>query len=109
MTYEDYWYGDVMMVRAYYNADLLRRKRINEELWLQGAYFCKALDSTVGNMFRQKGSQMSEYPSKPMELEYGIEEDEEEREAREEQEALYAEAYMNNMVFFGQKWGSEGV
>lgn len=31
---------------------------------MQGAYFVRALDATVGNMFR-KGHDLAEYPQKP--------------------------------------------
>lgn len=103
MTYEQYWYGDPMMVRAYYKADKIRQQRINEEAWLNGAYVYKALDATVGNAFRQKGSKQEEYPSKPYEFEVK-EETEVEKEQREDAEVLYAQAYMMNMVMAGRNW-----
>lgn len=103
MTYEQYWYGDPLMVRAFYKAEQLRQQRINEDAWLFGVYTYRALDSTVGNMVRKKGTKPSEYPKKPVEL-IKQEETEIEKEQREEQEEVYALAYMTNMVLAGKNW-----
>lgn len=43
MSYDDFWNGDVCMVKAYRTAYELREKRRNQELWLQGMYFYEAL------------------------------------------------------------------
>jgi len=103
MTYEQYWYGDPLMVRAFYKAEKLRKQRMNEEAWLYGVYSYRALDATVGNMMRKKGAQPAEYPQKPIEMEKR-EETDFDREQREEQEAVYAKAYMTNMVMAGKNW-----
>ena len=103
MTYEQYWYGDPLMVRAYYKADRLKQERVNEQAWLNGAYILRAIDATVGNAFRKQGGQPAEYPKKPIER-IKPEETEEEREKREEREAVFAQAYMMNMVMAGKNW-----
>lgn len=103
MTYEQYWYGDPLMVRAFYKAEQLRQQRMNEQAWLIGAYTYRALDSTVGNMMRKKGAKPSEYPEKPVEL-VKQEETKAEKEEREDQEEVYALAYMTNMVMAGKNW-----
>lgn len=103
MTYEQYWYGDPLMVRAFYKAHKLRQQLVNEEAWLNGVYVYRALDSTVGNMFRKKGAKPSEYPQKPIEIN-AEEETEEEKKDREEKESVYAQAYMANMVLAGKNW-----
>lgn len=103
MTYEQYWYGDPLMVRAYYKADKIRQQRINDEAWLHGAYVYRALDATVGNMMRKKGSEPAKYPERPVDLGV-VEETEAEKQQREEQETLYAQAYMMNMVLAGKNW-----
>lgn len=66
MTYEQFWEGEASLVRAYRKADNIRRKRMNEELWLSGIYVAEALTSTVGNMF-SKGNKHN-YPSEPFPL-----------------------------------------
>ena len=62
MSYEQFWYGDPCMAKAYRDADKLRRKRKNEELWLSGVYMAEAISATVGNMFSKS---KYEYPSEP--------------------------------------------
>lgn len=105
MTYEQYWYGDPLMVRAYYNAEKQRQKTRNEYAWLQGQYIFEAINATVGNMMRDKGSAQAKYPDKPYEFEPDKQmESDAEKEKREEQETVYAEAYMMNMVMAGKNW-----
>ena len=103
MTYEQYWYGDPLMVRAFYKAEQLRQQRMNEQAWLIGAYTYRALDSTVGNTMRKNGAKPSEYPEKPVEL-VKQEETKAEKEEREDKEEVYALAYMTNMVMAGKNW-----
>lgn len=86
------------MVRAFYEADKLKRQRVDEEAWLQGLYVCRALEATVGNMFRKSGAKPSKYPSEP----FGLEE--EKKPQNEEAEELFAQAYMMNMVMAGKNW-----
>lgn len=103
MTYDQYWHGDPLMVRAFYKAYKVRQQQVNVEAWLYGAYVYRALDSTVGNVFRKAGAERAEYPKKPIEV--NIEEKTElEKEQREEQEAVFAQAYMTNMVLAGKNW-----
>ncbi len=106
MTYDQYWYGDVHMARAFYKADKIRQKRMNDEAWLYGAYVVRALDATVCNAFRKSSDTPSEYPKEPIWDDDWIEEEKEAlREEREEREAVYAEAYMTNMMLAGKNWG----
>ena len=109
MTYEQYWYGDVHMVRAFLEADKQRQIRKNQDAWLQGAYFVRALDAVVGNAFRQKGQKAAEYPEKPIELTF----EKENKNTQEptntddvDQEALFAKAYMKSMMRVGKNWGN---
>lgn len=99
MTYEQYWYGDPTMVRAFYEAHKLRLEHENELAWLYGAYTVKALDATVGNMFRKEGTQPSEYPKEPISIKK-----EEEKPKDDNSEELFALAYMTNMVMMGKNW-----
>ncbi len=78
MTYEQFWDGDVRLVKAYREADAIRRRRKNEELWLEGVYMAEALSATVGNMF-SKGNK-HQYPSEPIPITV------EEQKARRERE-----------------------
>jgi hypothetical protein len=103
MSYDEFWNGDVHMVKAYRKAYELSRRRQNELLWMQGLYVRDALISTVGNMFAGKGSAKQHYPEKP----YPITEDqvaeqrERERKAKEErmkaQFASFVESVKNRI------------
>lgn len=79
MSYEQFWFDEPEKAKAYREADKIRRKRMNEELWLSGIYMREALASTVGNMFT-KGEKYP-YPSEPKPI---TEEDAAERKAREQ-------------------------
>lgn len=104
MTYEQYWYDDPLMVRAFYKAEKLRQERIDEEAWLGGFYMMNALNATVGNMFRKPGSIPAEYPKEPYTLTKRREEERERKEKAKEQEATWALAWMNSFVRAGKRW-----
>lgn len=85
MTYEQFWYDPPELVIAFRRADEIKKRRVNEELWLAGIYTAEALASTVGNMF-SKGSKY-QYPSepKPITINEAKERQEREQKARMEQ------------------------
>lgn len=105
MTYEQYWYGDPLMVRAFYKADKLRQERIDEEAWLNGLYITNALEATVGNAFRKKGQTPFEYPKEPFLLTEKKEKQKEQDEREKEKEATWALAWMSSFVNAGKNWG----
>lgn len=106
MTYDQYWYGDVTMTRAFYLAYKLHQKMVDEQAWMYGGYVLKALEATVGNVFREKGSQPAEYPSEPMFIkDMDIYKTKASIEKKEQDEALWAEAWMNSLVQAGKNWG----
>lgn len=88
MSYEQFWYRDVQMVRAYRKADEIRRRKMNEEQWLAGIYTADALRATVGNMF-SKGNKYN-YPAEPRPITRSEIEARKEREQREKTEKLKA-------------------
>ena len=107
MTYDEYWYGDPLLVRAFYKADQLRRKRADEDAWLHGLYILSALNATVGNMFRKSGQAPAEYPLEPY-----TQKEERERKQRldeeaKEREAAWAYAWMNSFVQAGKNFGKD--
>lgn len=88
MTYELFWDGEPQLAAAYRKADAMRRRRMNEELWLSGIYTAEALASTVGNMF-SKGSK-HKYPSEPMPITADEVQERKEREQRAKVERIKA-------------------
>ena len=85
MTYEQFWHDPPELTVAYRRADEIKKRRVNEELWLAGIYTAEALASTVGNMF-SKGEKYH-YPSepKPITVSEARERQEREQKARMEQ------------------------
>ena len=84
MTYEQYWYGDPWMVRAYADAYLLKRKIENENMWIQGAYIANAMGAVMATSF---GKRKVNYMDKPMDL-FPKTEAEQQAEIREERRRL---------------------
>ena len=68
MTYDQFWHGDVWLAKVYRDAEELRERRANVEAWRNGFYTASALSSTVGNMFRKKGSKPIKYMDRPIPL-----------------------------------------
>lgn len=104
MTYDQYWYGDVWMVRAFREAERLRQKREDELAWLCGAYVRWAIDSTICNAFREKSAKKVQYPAEPASAELDRKRQVEKKKKAEEQEATFAKAYMMNMLRAGKDW-----
>ena len=88
MSYEQFWYGEPEIVIAYRKAEELRKRRVNEELWLCGIYTAEALSATVGNMF-SKGTK-HKYPSDPKPITMSEVKEREERERKRKQEEMKA-------------------
>ena len=109
MTYEQYWYGDPIMVRAFLKADRLRQERANEAAWLTGLYTYRALAVIASNVFSGKNAGTKEtYPERPLALGKEADRQKEKTEEQEEQEAAFARAYMIQMMQAGKNWGKKG-
>lgn len=104
MTFEQFWEDDPSLARAYRKADEIRRKRMNEELWLAGIYVSEALASTVGNMFTK--GQKYKYPAEPKPITRDEIEERKEREQREKMEKIKA-TFMSRALAFNAKKGAE--
>lgn len=88
MTYEQYWYEDIDLVKFYRRVDEIKRKRENEKCWLIGAYIYNAIlcASPILHDFAPKGTKPMPYV-KPFPI------TKEEMEARQRAEEL--ERYNN--------------
>ena len=94
MTPEQYWDGDSMLAKYYRKGDELRRKRRNEELWLQGMYIYEALCDVapVLHAFAKKGTKPVPYPDHPYAL--TVNDRKEEEQIKEQREREKARRYM---------------
>lgn len=105
MTYEEYWFGDPLLVRDYLRAEEYRRKQENYNLWLGGIYMREAIMSSIGNAFIGKGEPAYQYMDKPIPM--GEDEIEQARKDQEEKEIQQAEAWMQLIVEQGKNWGKK--
>lgn len=92
MTYEQYWHGDPCAVIAYREAFKLKRRMENENMWLQGLYFCNALESVIGTAF---GKKRIKYIQEPLDI-YPKTKEEVEMENAEKKKKLIE--YLNGMI-----------
>ena len=104
MTYDQYWYGDPLMVRAFYKAEKMRQMQLDNLAWLNGLYVKSALESTVCNMLSGKNAEKLKYPENP--IMYQQEEKNRQSAEKEKQEEAFAKLYMYNMVRAGKEWGN---
>ena len=65
MTWEQYWYGDPWMAKAYRQAYLMKRKVENENMWIQGAYIFNAVTNAIATTF---GKKRVDYLKKPLDI-----------------------------------------
>ena len=84
MTYEQYWYGDPWMTRAYAQAYLMKRKVENENMWIMGSYIANAFGAVIANSF---GKKRVEYLKKPLDI-FPKTEAEKKAEVREQKRKL---------------------
>lgn len=101
MTSEQFWDGEPSLVKAYRKADEIKRRRANEELWLNGIYMTEALAATVGNMFT-KGAK-HEYPAEPKPITESEIKERQERERKAREERIKAKFMARALSFNAQK------
>ena len=94
MTYDEFWNQDVSLVEVYREANELRDRKRNQELWLQGMYIYEAL-CDVSPLFRfstKSGTIKPEpYAKEPYPITASEVREREEREAKLKEERLKAE------------------
>ena len=103
MTYDQYWYGDPWMARAYREAFMLRQKKRNEEMWLQGAYIMNAVSTTIHNNFSNR---KSDYLKEPLDI-YPKTEAEKREEIRREKLKLVQQLSMISAQFKMKQKGTD--
>lgn len=65
MTFRQFWEESPQLVKYYRDANELKQKQKNYELWMQGRYFVDALSCTVLNALSTKHSTKFSYPDEP--------------------------------------------
>lgn len=110
MTYDQYWKQDSDLVKPYRKADEIRKKRTNEEAWLQGAYIYNALCSVapILHAFAKNGTKPDPYLEKPIPITKSDQEIREEEEMRARAEGFRALVEAKNAEFRRKKQEVEG-
>lgn len=62
---ERFWRLNPRRLSAYREAEILKAKRLDYEMWQMGAYIHEAVSTVVGNALRKKGAVPLKYPDKP--------------------------------------------
>lgn len=105
MTEEQYWDRDSLLVKYYREAEELRKERMNQEAWLQGAYIYDAIHrlSPILHAFPKKGTKAQPYVEEAYPInKKTVERAEVKKEKAVSQKGLrYMQAYMaqNNKLF----------
>ena len=90
MSYDDFWNGDVEMCKFYRKSFELKKKQVNEQLWLQGIYVYKALMSVYPYFNSWSEVKPEPYLDRPIPLtEADAEKDKRDKE-KEEMEKMVA-------------------
>ena len=84
MTWEQFWFGDPWMAKAYRDKHNLERRQRNEEMWLNGLYQLSAVATAINNSFNKH---KAKYVEKPFDI-FPKTEAEREAEKREERQKL---------------------
>lgn len=104
MTYDQFWYGEPHIVKFYREAQNIRNRKRNQEMWWEGIYMADALNATVGNMF-SKGSK-HQYPAEPYPITEAEQQERKEREQKARMEKIKA-AFTARALSMNAKMGGK--
>lgn len=92
MTYDEFWNGEPERVRYYREAEEIRQKKRDYDLWLQGRYIYDALCavSPVLHAFAPSGTQAMDYINEPYPRTYKDFKERQERQMKERAESFRA-------------------
>ena len=104
MTWTQFWIDEPELTVAYRKSEMIKRRRKNEELWLEGIYVAEALSATVGNMFTK--GQKHQYPAEPFPITVDEQQERREREERNRMERMKA-AFIARSLHMNAKLGGK--
>lgn len=115
MTYDQFWNQDVELVKAYREANKIRRDLKNQDMWMQGAYIYEAILDAAPVLrfsFSKKPPKPIPYREQPFELRTGQRKQEagkSEELTRQEKSDKKAKAMMEMfMVSINKKFEKKG-
>ena len=118
MTYDQFWNQDVCLVKAYREADKIKRDLRNQDLWLQGAYIYEAILDAAPVLrfsFNKKPPKPIPYRDQPIDIHTGTRKQEEKQkqplsleEKRDKKAKAMMEMFMVSINKKFEKKGGEG-
>lgn len=66
MSYDEYWNQSPSLAAEYRKAWELKLQQEDNNAWLNGLYVYKALNATIGNIFRKSGTPAEHYFEEPL-------------------------------------------
>jgi hypothetical protein len=90
MSYDEYWYGDPSLVRAYRKAEDIRTHRRNWEMWMNGKYTYEAIACMIPSLQLLKPKEPIEYMKEPYPLTKKEYEDMMKKEEKKQQDEIKA-------------------
>lgn len=66
MSANEYWHGEPRLALDYRKAYEIRTSLHNQEMWMQGLYFYKAVSSIASQILAKPGKPPEKYPQYPI-------------------------------------------
>jgi hypothetical protein len=90
MTCDEFWYGDPNRAKYYRKAYELKKKQINEQMWLQGLYVYEAICDIAPVLVTipSKNAKIQEYSNEPYALTVKEQKEREQKELERRQKAM---------------------
>jgi len=95
VDWDTFWDLNPRLLKAFVEADRIRTRKREAELYVQGAYVFEAVGLALGNGFREKGKQPLPWREEPIRL---LPYTEEEQAAIADRERKRAIAYFNSLI-----------
>lgn len=95
MEYDVFWRLTPRLLHAFVDADRMRKRELEIEMYVQGRYVYDAVSLALANGFRQKGSNPQNWMEEPYRI---LPFTEEEETARAEEERRRAIEFFNAMI-----------
>ena len=109
MTYDEFWYGDPNRAKYYRKANELKKRQINEQMWLQGMYVYEAICDVAPILVTipSKNAKIQEYSNEPYALTVKEQKEREQKELERRQKAMM-NRFSAMSVMINQKFNKGG-
>lgn len=95
VEYGTFWRITPRLLRAFVDADRLRKRELETKMYIEGRYMFDAVSLALANSFRKKGTQPMNWLEEPYRIIPFTEEEEKERQEEERRKAI---EFFNAMI-----------